>query len=852
MANSSPDPRLTKLTLLNGKTTMRRLRSSQVWQRCGKRLVVVASACAALAMLVGSACLWHRIHHRHHHHHRHARHRPHLPGWMHFPGSVKLQKARIPPGHGYQQQKHPFHIHFPGIGAGKDRAKQPHPAPAGGGHDHGHGHGHGHHDHSIMEELVAYPRVFVAEVVAVVALSTLFETWEHWIRHRLAHQGRTSELKILDGLFKEVTCLGFIGLVLYLVHRFTIIDSLASHIFSPAELTDENPLFETFELVHMMIFLLLIVLLFQAAALLPLSHRIVERWRRYERTRAWGGRAGSLESQFVEAGFLRREAKASSPRGCELQFAKPFTYGDTFRERLKLRTDDLVLIVKWRALRQEFMFPSTGSDDGKTPRTIPRGPRINPALFSFEGYLRGLLSNTVVALVEVDMTTWLLTLAVLIPLMYSCILFSCSIEFLQCVIAWCLLAGAMALVVCLEEDMHALTPEVPRDARMILRLLCGTSIQDFQRHVTPSEDAESHHVFGAPGLGGVEKTEKGTISRKSSEESPKGIFSCETYRRLIRLVSFWQAICVTSLVVSFLSHPFIRRSSIFLHCLAWAEWPIMLFLVWPVLVRKLTLRYSVDEHKDVGLIRAVALHSKENLLRHHLRLVQAMGFFRRASQSCEPWAQLPVPAAGGKSTHKKRSWTKAAYTKAEADRNFNHGVSLFQGMGDDDQEEVWELFELLDRGNDEAISTAELIVKFRSLGFGENADTAVRSLLRLVEHSTANHAARYMNDHGGAQCFTWEKFRAMIALTTTHRPSVELEEDLERLFRLIDKASPETVTVFEITEWMRGIKRSLSEADVATVLHKHFGEAKPLLTRTEFVEFFQAIASGNDDQDAKH
>mmetsp|Transcript_60311 Transcript_60311/g.179647 ORF Transcript_60311/g.179647 Transcript_60311/m.179647 type:complete len:230 (+) Transcript_60311:1-690(+) len=229
-----------------------------------------------------------------------------------------------------------------------------------------------------------------------------------------------------------------------------------------------------------------------------------------------------------------------------------------------------------------------------------------------------------------------------------------------------------------------------------------------------------------------------------------------------------------------------------------------------------------------------------------------MGFFRRASQSCEPWAQLPVPAAGGKSTHKKRSWTKAAYTKAEADRNFNHGVSLFQGMGDDDQEEVWELFELLDRGNDEAISTAELIVKFRSLGFGENADTAVRSLLRLVEHSTANHAARYMNDHGGAQCFTWEKFRAMIALTTTHRPSVELEEDLERLFRLIDKASPETVTVFEITEWMRGIKRSLSEADVATVLHKHFGEAKPLLTRTEFVEFFQAIASGNDDQDAKH
>jgi Ca2+-binding EF-hand superfamily protein len=643
----------------------------------------------------------------------------------------------------------------------------------------------------------------------------------------MAESGDETGQKILNALFKEVTSLGYIGLFLFLATRSGLADQLVDvlhlghhHGAEGSAAGGPNPLAETFETVHIMIFMLLTVLLFQAAAVLTASRQTLSTWDEYERSRAFGAAHDSLESKFIKEGYIERRDKPDQKRGVELSYGKEFGWGNTLFERIKMRENPLTKLVMWRVIRHEFLFPSASSEKSHK-RSADNSEMPKPRFFSFQEYLGEKLGRTVLGLVEVDQQVWLLTLMVLIPLVFYVITLDLdSAQILQCSCAWSLLVGAWFLVNALEEETYRLTPKVPSDARQILRLLEGTNAAFAADEVVLSKNVESP----TPGLHGgsslpppkLDRPVAFTDAEKGGTERPNGDFlPTKLYERAFQVIAFWQAVIVTSLIVTYLSEPIETPLEQLLYALAWAEWPIMLFWLVPIYLRRFTMRNSIEGKKDVKLIRRVSLKTKEGLLKDYLRLVQIFKMVERARASGESWA---TPGHDG-------------WTTKHAEERFETGLVPFRSLPQADKLDIWKIFAAWDVNNDESVSVNEIsetLVSMKPPSDPKVAMETASALIRLV-------------DHDGAGTLTWRKFKALVMLATVDKPREEVLDDLNDFFDILDTDKDGEITIFELAEWSKRGPIGMERDEFATLLYKHFDKAKPSVTRSEFVDWIEAF-----------
>lgn len=75
-------------------------------------------------------------------------------------------------------------------------------------------------------------------------------------------------------------------------------------------------------------------------------------------------------------------------------------------------------------------------------------------------------------------------------------------------------------------------------------------------------------------------------------------------------------------------------------------------------------------------------------------------------------------------------------------------------------------------------------------------------------------------------------------LATAARPMDERRRDLEAFFSRINKGSPRFATVFEIA---KALPFQIRDEDLATLMYVYFGRVKPSVSRSEFVEWIEAI-----------
>lgn len=686
-----------------------------------------------------------------------------------------------------------------------------------------------------MTQVASDPRIFLGEVACLVVLSSLFDSWERWARRQIKESKEETGRVILDALFKEITGLGFIGLLLFLATRSGVGGSLSGLLLgAPAEGEGNNLLSETFENVHIMIFMLMVVLLFQGAAAFAITRQVSNDWGEYAQTRTFGTSEYTLETKVVEAGYLKRVPNPNAPRGVDLELVQPFGYGDSLLERQRLREDPLHKLLMWRAIRHEFLFPMKVFSRGEEAVTaVPeRG------LFSFENYLRRRLGKTVVALVDPDFGTWFAALVLLVPIVYACRSFPpVLVTALQCGCAWLLAAFAVLLTIVLEEDTYELTPQVPADLRMALRLFSGTSSPMLRRvaQLAPGTvrsaytgsqtegEAKSKSLMGRrfrPGLGDAEGRGRPRLARPpefdARRRSPGRFPSSESYRQIVCSLVFFQAICVTSLVVSYLSVPLDGWVDVVLYALSWAEWPVFLFLIAPVLVRRVTVRNSIEDEKDEPLIRKVSLQSKEDLLRDFVRLVQIAGLERRAEDRGEAWTH-EVP----------ESWASA-----EAEATFNRGLTKWYNLPMTEKAEVWNMFAVLDVDNDGVFDIDGLGDILRVTGCCRSPMVAAKNLLRLVD----------AHDGHGKKVMSWREFKVMVTLATQNREPEEVREDLLVFFNVLDEDNDGEVTVFDLSRGFKEMRIGMSSNDAANLLYTYFGRAMPTITSTDFVDWVQAAS----------
>merc|ERR1712060_92975 len=114
-----------------------------------------------------------------------------------------------------------------------------------------------------------------------------------------------------------------------------------------------------------------------------------------------------------------------------------------------------------------------------------------------------------------------------------------------------------------------------------------------------------------------------------------------------------------------------------------------------------------------------------------------------------------------------------------------------------------------------------------------------RSIFRSPQ-TIAESLVRFV-DHDGAGYLSWDKCRAAVALAISNRPPQETREDIHTFFEIIDEDGDGRITVFELTAWLGKIHVGMSEDDVASLLYRHFGQAKPQVSSDEFHDWVTSL-----------
>lgn len=234
----------------------------------------------------------------------------------------------------------------------------------------------------------------------------------------------------------------------------------------------------------------------------------------------------------------------------------------------------------------------------------------------------------------------------------------------------------------------------------------------------------------------------------------------------------------------------------------------MLFYVVPLLLRRVTVRNSIEGKKEGALIREVALDTKQGLLRDYVRLVQLVNLERRAVENSESWTHTDP-----------RAWNAS-----DAAKMFERGLQKFRRLPQDVQLDIWKIFASWDANNDSTVDEEEFSDTLKALGFSQTSMRAASNLLRLVDHDEKKE-------------LSWRKFKALITLATVDRPQDETQEDLETFFKLIDVDGDEEITIFELAQWSANSKVGMDKDDFATLLYKFFQGPKATVKKEEFIDW---------------
>lgn len=285
--------------------------------------------------------------------------------------------------------------------------------------------------------------------------------------------------------------------------------------------------------------------------------------------------------------------------------------------------------------------------------------------------------------------------------------------------------------------------------------------------------------------------------------------SIKGYARFFRVLSFFQAVSVTSLILSHLSDPVHGRLELIAYVLAWVEWPVMLLVIVPTIIRRLTFLTVLKQKKDDALMAKVIMQGKESLLRDFVRLIQLVGFERRASME------------GG------LLYDGMQFGRRSEVQLVLQGLKKFERTSEDEQREISLLFAAWDGHGIGLMETRELVEAFSTMGVTDPL-AAVQNLIRLLDFDNTGR-------------LSWMKFKALFGLAVDV-PAEDKHLDLSLTYEMLDTDHDGELTLFELSDGFERMHIGIGLDDMANLLFLHFGIAKPFITRAEFVQWMAAVS----------
>lgn len=233
--------------------------------------------------------------------------------------------------------------------------------------------------------------VIIVLFIVIIVLSIIFETLVGFLEEYLRHRGLYKLQEMLNCAFKELTILGFISLFLYATIRlgavrkvndkYLGVSKTEEAAIAEAEARGEEPyppthLTETFETIHVLIFMIMLTFILQVSALTVVGYRTM-------RDLAY------LDSKTEED--LRNEVKA------QLDRQQPH------EKRLQKA------LQHW-GIRQRFVLAA----NPLMPK--PRKPEPGSPHFSFSAYLIHCFGDSLATMIELPPSVLVLTLLIVVLL----------------------------------------------------------------------------------------------------------------------------------------------------------------------------------------------------------------------------------------------------------------------------------------------------------------------------------------------------------------------------------------------------------------------------------------------------
>jgi len=246
-----------------------------------------------------------------------------------------------------------------------------------------------------MDNIAAFALI----ITFLIAFTLIFEHSKETIVESI--KGTENE-PIVNSIFAELTVLGFLALTCFLLNKFGL-DHISYMVFGHAEADDKTKLSEMLEVVHMVLFMVMSIFIFEALGMLWVAGQESDRWGAIEDNhinitqrkilmKLWKSLA--TEEELLQWSFKEDGIEATANDDLPRNSPGPWELFFNFTERSQQYYDTKEK-VEFTLMRQEFLHDEkdSGYDLDRT--------------FSFKHYLVNIMGDRLGRVVELPVNQWL-------------------------------------------------------------------------------------------------------------------------------------------------------------------------------------------------------------------------------------------------------------------------------------------------------------------------------------------------------------------------------------------------------------------------------------------------------------
>ncbi|ETV95417.1 hypothetical protein, variant [Aphanomyces invadans] len=259
-----------------------------------------------------------------------------------------------------------------------------------GGHESGGGHG---EETESADEGFYNVMASIVTITVLIFLSIVFEMGAEWLRES------TEEINMpfVNTIFNELTTLGFIGSILFLMSKSGYLGQISQALFGHDK---EMELLETIEMLHMALFLFVIIFLLLCIVLLQFGIQVQNELREFERRAPY--------VQVVVADYCLSIEPATSWR-TKLSWRRWQDIAKCKREMVYV------------SLRRRFVdYHSNHPDPNKAKELAKNFQLEKDTRFPFNEYLTIISGEVMARLIQIDAITWVALEICIVVLIFVC------------------------------------------------------------------------------------------------------------------------------------------------------------------------------------------------------------------------------------------------------------------------------------------------------------------------------------------------------------------------------------------------------------------------------------------------